>query len=248
MRAGSDSTVIDEALVVNAFGDHFMTDAFATGHLFNKDDLANYFKSRVLDSSGKVNAHGTTMFGNIANKAFRGKLKATFSKYETVEFKGVVFRPNIHTTDRFKALLIGIMEKEPDIFGKTLVAKLVHDSLNEHSGGIPVTNNVGDRWNLTGDGTLNKTNLEIMRKAVKQSIKNLMDAVNDGSSLSVFNKKVWDITPKPTAASVTIIKNKIKNYTNPLGNEIVDGADKLLQSNYQALLDELVKRKVLKKA
>ena len=201
-----------------------------------------------MDSSGKVNANGTTMLGNIANKAFRGKLKATFSKYETVEFKGVVFRPNIHTTDRFKALLIGIMEKEPDIFGKTLVAKLVHDSLNEHSGGIPVTNNVGDRWNLTGDGTLNKANLEIMRKAVKQSIHNLMDAVNDGSALAVFHKKVWDIVPKPTAASVTIIKNKIKNYTNPLGSEIVDGADKLLQSNYQALLDELVKRKVLKKA
>jgi hypothetical protein len=56
------------------------------------------------------------------------------------------------------------------------------------------------------------------------------------------------VTPQPTAASVTIIKNVIRNFTNPLGTQIVNGADKLLQKNYQALLDELVKRRVLKKA
>jgi hypothetical protein len=72
--------------------------------------------------------------------------------------------------------------------------------------------------------------------------------VNDKSVTSVFAKKVWDITPQPTAAAVTIIKNVIRNFTNPMGTDIVNGADKLLQKNYPALLDELVKRKVLKKA
>lgn len=247
MRKGNNSSVTPKALAVNAFGDHFLTDAFSAGHLFNKDDLSEYFKSLVL-TGGKVNANGAAMFGNIASKAFVGSLKSTFSNYETVEWKGVVFRPNIHTEDRFKSLLIGIMEKEPDVIGKTMVAKLVHDALNNHPGGVPVTNNVGDRWNLTGDDTLDKPNLEIMRKAVKQSIRNLIDAVNDKSATSVFAKKVWDITPQPTAAAVTIIKNVIRNFTNPMGTDIVNGADKLLQKNYPALLDELVKRKVLKKA
>ena len=247
MRKGINSDATIKALPVNAFGDHFLTDAFSAGHLFNKDDLSEYFKSLVM-TSGKVNSNGEAMFGNIASKAFVGSLKSTFSTYETVEFKGVVFRPNIDSADRFKALLIGIMEKEPDVIGKTMVAKLVHDALNNYSGGVPVSNNVGDSWNLTGDDTLNKTNLEIMRKAVKQSIRNLIDSVNDKSPVATFHKKVWDVTPRATSTGITVIKNTIKNLTNPLGTDIVNGADKLLQKNYQALIDELVKRKVLKKA
>lgn len=247
MRAGKDSRTIDVALPVNAFGDHFLTDAFAAGHLFNKDDLSQYFKSRVM-SGGKLTSDGVKMFDNIAARAFRGKLKDTFSKHETVEFKGIVFRPNIDSASRFSSLLQGIMEKEPDIIGKTMVAKLMHDALNSYSGGIPVTNGKGDAWNLTGDDSMNKANLEVMRKAVKQSITNLMDCVSDSSPVSVFFKKVWDYTPKPTAAAVTIIKNMVRDYTNPLGTQIVDGADKLLQANYQALLDELIRRKVLKRA
>lgn len=248
MRRGESSDVIDEALAINAFGDHFLTDAFAAGHLFNKDDLANYFKSLVLNGSS-VNANGEKMFDRIADKAFTGKLASTFSRYETVERKilGIV-RPNIDSAAMFRRLLIGIMEMEPDILGKALLAKLVHDKLNNYPGGVPVENNVGDRWNLTGDGTLNKTNLEIMRKAVKQSISNLMDAVGDNSGLPVFYKKVWDIVPRATPGSATIIKNLIRNYANPLGQEIVDGAAQLLQGNYKTLLDELVKRNILKKA
>ena len=199
-------------------------------------------------TGGTVNANGAAMFANIAAKAFVGNLKSTFSTYETVERKAHVWRPNINDAERFKLLLIGIMEKEPDVIGKTMVAKLVHDALNQHPGGVPVANNVGDRWNLTGDDTLDKPNLEIMRKAVKQSIRNLIDSVNDKSPATVFAKKVWDITPQPTPAAVTIIKNVIRNFTNPMGTDIVNGADKLLQKNYPALLDELVKRKVLKKA
>jgi hypothetical protein len=87
-----------------------------------------------------------------------------------------------------------------------------------------------------------------MRKAVKQSIRNLSDSVNDKSPTSVFCKRVWDITPHATSSGITVIKNTIRNFTNPLGTDIVNGADKLLQKNYQALIDELVKRKVLKKA
>ncbi|MBL6445544.1 hypothetical protein JMN32_04445 [Fulvivirga sp. 29W222] len=247
MRAGNSSDAVDGALVANAFGDHFLTDAFAAGHLFNKDDLSKYFKSRVM-SGGSLTSNGEKMFDNIASAAFRGKLKDTFSKYETVKWEGIIFRPNIDSADIFSKLLQGIMKKEPDIIGKTMVAKLVHDALNEYPGGVAVTNNKGDSWKLTGDGTLDKTNLEIMRKAVKQSITNLYDSVGDSSPYSLFYKKAWDITPRPTSASVTIIKNLVRDYTDPLGTKIVAGADKLLQNNYQALLDELVKRNILKRA
>ncbi len=245
MRKGVNSTAADKALVINAFGDHFLTDAFAGGHLFNKDDLAQYFKSLVL-TSGKINANGEKMFGAIADKAFTGKLKAEFSIHETVERKGGVWRPNIDSAGRFKALLIGIMEKEPDMIGKTMVAKIIHDELNK--GIVPVTNGVGDSWTVAGDQYLDKKNVDIMRKAVKQSIRNLMDAVNDKSPYSVFFKKVWDITPRPTAAGVTVVKNTIRQFTNPLGTDIVTKAAALLDSKWPELLKELIKRGVLKRA
>ncbi|ERM80820.1 hypothetical protein P872_12155 [Rhodonellum psychrophilum GCM71 = DSM 17998] len=248
MRKGMDSSAINDALVVNGFGDHFLTDAFAAGHLFNKDEISNYFKMLVLNSSGKINKQGEEMFGKIASKSFQGKLKDEFSKHETVDRLGGVWRPNINSADRFTKLLIGIMEQEPDIMGKTMVVKLIHDALNNYSGGISVTNNMGNKWQLRGDAKLDEKNLEAMRKAVVQSINNLSDALNDSSPVSMFFKKVWDYTPQPTAASVTIIKNLIRNYTNPARQEIVDGAVQLLQKNYQSLLDELIKRNILKKA
>ena len=34
----------DEALGINAFADHFLTDAFSAGHLFNKEDVMEKFE------------------------------------------------------------------------------------------------------------------------------------------------------------------------------------------------------------
>ena len=44
----------DKALMINAFGDHFLTDAFAAGHLINKPDVMEQFKSQLkLDAKGE---------------------------------------------------------------------------------------------------------------------------------------------------------------------------------------------------
>jgi len=38
---------------------------------------------------------------------------------------------------------------------ESAVAKGVHDKLNTHPGGVPVENSLGEKWPLSGDGTLN---------------------------------------------------------------------------------------------
>ena len=38
-----------EALLQAAFGDHYLTDAFAAGHLFNKRDVMERLRSRLSD-------------------------------------------------------------------------------------------------------------------------------------------------------------------------------------------------------
>jgi hypothetical protein len=58
----------DEALAVNAFGDHFLTDAFAAGHLFNKDDAMAQFNARLAGSG--------SFFDDVAKKVWADKTVA----------------------------------------------------------------------------------------------------------------------------------------------------------------------------
>jgi hypothetical protein len=76
----------DKALQVNSFGDHFLTDAFAAGHLFNKEDMMakvhkifNKYKGRELA------AEFVKFFDDVAAMAFTGATADAFKRYETVD-------------------------------------------------------------------------------------------------------------------------------------------------------------------
>jgi len=71
VRGGSTDDDYDEALKINAFGDHFLTDAFSAGHLVNKELMIEHFKILVM-SCGKVDADGTSLLDAIAKQSFKG--------------------------------------------------------------------------------------------------------------------------------------------------------------------------------
>jgi hypothetical protein len=199
-HSGNVSIFFERALIINAFGDHFLTDAFAAGHLINKDTMIARFKSAFY--SGKaLSSAAEKFFDRVADTAWTGDLAAKFSKLETVDYPTVhvpwyialvpgglplagrdvpvPFHPNIDSASRFASLLKEAAKQQPERVGN-LIVKALHDYLNQH--GIEVTNRAGDgTWMLPGDGTLmigtgNLTpgnlakNLGIMRKAVQQSI------------------------------------------------------------------------------
>lgn len=258
-RKGTNSNDLEKAYIINAFADHFLTDAFAAGHLFNKEAANAIFKSKVL-AGGKLNAAGKTFFNTVGNKAFVGGVKTEFSKYETVEGYGPTnWHPNIDDGNAvkdklvggkmFPLLLMGIMEKQPDVLGINVVAKALHDALNNYPGGIPVKNNAGDVWKLTGDGTLNGANLLIMQKAVSQSVHNVSDAVTSSTTAhGAFFKKVWDITPQPDSTGLKIVNDLVVKFTDPVSVGLIDATVKLITANYQQLLDKLVAEKILRRA
>ena len=199
-KARKTSIFFERALIINAFGDHFLTDAFAAGHLINKEVMIDRFKSAFL-SGGGLSAAAEKFFDRVADTAWTGELAAKFSKLETVEYPTVhvpwyialvpgglplagrdvpvPFHPNIDSASRFASVLKEAAKQQPDRVGN-LILKALHDYLNEH--GIEVTNGAGDgTWMLPGDGTLMvgtggltpgnlAKNLGIMRKAVQQSI------------------------------------------------------------------------------
>lgn len=245
-RAGKNSDDLLEALKINAFGDHFLTDAFAAGHLVNKELLIEQFKIMVL-TNGKVDADGTRLLSSIAKKVFVGDVAAAFSRYQTVDTR---YKVNgfIDDANMFTTLLSGILEKRPDKIANLFV-KAIHDALNKYDNkkGLPVVNAKGQGWNLTGDGTLNTDNIQHIQEAVKQSVLNVSDSItNPSTSIDVYRKKVWDYVPNTQAASTKALIDKvIKDYSNINTNLLIDKGVDLIKDEYITLIEELEKENAI---
>lgn len=241
------SYIPEPALIVNAFADHFLTDAFAAGHLVNKAVLVDRFQRNFYASPGKLNSAAGKFFERVANKAFTGEVKRRFEVLE--EQRTRCFKHwNIDTTNAFRKLLVGIAEQAPDAVSN-IAAKTLHDELNKT--GIQVTNGTGhDPWPLTGDDYLTGETLDVMKAAVTQSIANINDPAILASNLNFgpFFERVWKYTPQFTPASRTEVQRLVGVYTDPNSTVLSDAAAELISrpSTLDMLIDELVtERKIL---
>jgi hypothetical protein len=234
----------DKALMINAYGDHFLTDAFSTGHLINKPDIMALFKGQIKKEStaqdAAFDAPSKAFFDAVAKKAFTGDVVKAFEKYETVK-KHYGFHPNIDTVDMFSLLLQGVYDKAPDRVANS-VAKAVHDSINTVPGGIPVENASKDKWSLSGDTTLNAETKKWALQAVAQSQANVASAYKLTGLLNYpdFFKRVWDYTPSPTKEGVAVIQQIVNKDTNIGESSLIDAVVKLIKDNYLMIRDKLV--------
>lgn len=249
-RAGVSSDDLDVAYPINAFGDHFLTDSFSAGHLINKEIIMNRFITNVI-SGGRVNAAGTRLLeriaaGSLAIPAINRKLGG----FEVVSASW--YEPNWDLNDTgtfypevFYRVLKGVMEDTAHNGAQkiaNLAVKAVHDFLNTYSGGVPVRNTKGNTWNLTGDGTLNLANIQMIQLAVKQSVLNIEDSVTNGSTpVATFHQKVWDYVPILThPATAAIIDNAVTTFTTPSSDALVTKAITLVGDELDTLLNELL--------
>ena len=220
LSQGNTSALPEYPLIINAFGDHFLTDAFASGHLINKEAMINTFKSKFLSGNSLTSAGGA-FFDKVAEKAFVGDVARKFSALETVDYPvcawGWCFkwRPNIDGASMFARLLKAAAEHQPDRIAN-LAVKALHDHLNKE--GIQVTNDAGDgTWILKGDEHLNDANLTVVRKAVQQSIDNINDPSIRAGNLNFgpFFTRVWKHVPKPTASSLQTVSTLAARFHDP---------------------------------
>ena len=145
-RPNSDASLFLEwPLIINAFGDHFLTDAFAAGHVINKEEMIETFKRHFLSGRSLTSA-GQDFFSRVAQKAFKGEVARRFSSLETSDYQvcalGWCFpwRPNINSASRLASVLSQAAEQAPDRVANIAV-KALHDHLNK--AGITVTNDAG---------------------------------------------------------------------------------------------------------
>jgi hypothetical protein len=240
----------EKALATNAFADHSLTDAFAAGHLFNRRDAVDIFEGKLPKTAdGKdFTDPSKAVFDEVAKKSFVGPVKAAFTPYETVKFKGVIFRPNIDNESTFSRLLQGIHLEEP-LQLEGAVVKGAHDRLNK--AGVEVENAKGDKWTLSGDGTLNAKSLEVGRKAVGQSQFNVLEVFKraTGLDLTALFRKVWDFVPHPTAAvGEKQVRDTVSSGTDPKSPDLINAIVTLIKENYDLILNKLVAKGILKKA
>ncbi|TVM03482.1 MAG: hypothetical protein CV087_05020 [Candidatus Brocadia sp. WS118] len=245
---------LERPLIINAFGDHFLTDAFSSGHLLNKEGVIRRFKDHFFDGNS-LKPEGKKFFATVAKLAFKGNIAKKFSRLETYKplegwWNIINWNPNIDSVSRFEELLIGVAEQRPDSIGN-IAAKSLHDHLNKN--GIKVTNDAGDGpWILKGDGFLDPTTLEILRKAVRQSIDNLHDPSIQVRSvpfdLHPYFSKVWKYVPKLTKTSEHAFRQLVEEYTTPTSEVLQKAAAQVIHDQVDLLIKKLIEEKALKYA
>jgi hypothetical protein len=250
----ADPAAVPEwALTVNAFGDHFLTDAFASGHLINKEVMFAYFKANFFNGNSLKPA-ANDFFKRVAEKAFVGDVAKKFSALETADYPVcawglcIKWHPNINSASRFQALLVKAAEQQPDKVANVAV-KALHDKLNKD--GIEVTNGAGDgTWTLTGDGYLNPKTLGIMKKAVQASVDNVLDRKVPAGirDFTPYYDKVWRFVPKMTPASQTKFTGLVHEYTNPSSTVLSTAAAEIVGKQVDSLIKVLLSEGKLKPA
>jgi hypothetical protein len=241
------SVFLEWPLIINAFGDHYLTDAFASGHLINKEATIAYFRSNFF-TGRSLKSEANTFFDKVAEKAWAGRVKTEISKLETEDwrvFPGV--HPDIDRASRFASVLKAIAGQEPDQIGN-LAVKALHDKLNKD--GVAVTNNAGSgTWTLYGDGMLDNKSLGIIKQAVQQSVDNINDPSIRGSNLNFdsYFEKVWRFVPHATSSSLLTLERLTGEFTNPKSQILIDASAEIITEQIDLLVEKLLEAKALRR-
>jgi hypothetical protein len=247
-NAATSKDVPQEAIILNGFAAHFLTDAFSAGHLVAKTDVMAEAR-QFWDKAGKS---GLIFKETALTKGVAKLVLADPTASKTLagqELKLVAWGDV--TEERFSELIFQLSEKEPDKFFN-LFAKIVHDKLNQSigsgpAGGVEVDNAKGEKpWLLSGDTTLaaSPTTLRVAQAAVRQSNKNLEDAAKTSGPLAYADlfKQVWDFTPRPTAAGKTNIQTLIATFANADDKQTIAAFAALTIAQLPTAIQELTKR------
>jgi Domain of unknown function (DUF4157) len=246
--------LLEQAKLINFFGEHYLTDAFSAGHLFNKDDTVGAIKKNLDGLNPK---QLSTIFNTVAVNVW-AKQSSLISQYQGKKVLIIDTWWDLNSADRFKAVLEGIYE-DPEGEGKQAlygaIVKAAHDRLNTQKNndgtiGVPVMNDF-EEWTLSGDRTLDTSPItqKWLTKALEQSRANIQETAQLTCTAPDEEKikRVIACLPRPTANSTTAIHDLLEKIVNPTGG-MVEAISEVLAVEIGSILEVLVsKNKVRKK-
>ena len=236
-----------EAMETNAFADHFLTDAFSAGHLFNKAEVVG--KSKKSFESLKVTGRygmRTNVFTDRVGEFIMADSKAAVLNDYLIDVGRVGDDWQDVTPHNLSQIVSAVSWKKEGYF-YSLFVRILHDRLNRdithRYGGLEVQNNLGDKWRLSGDETLkySEDSLEIGRRAVAQSQANVTSVIGakDTPDYAGLAKKVWDFTPHPTEGGQKKIDTFEAELTDASKEETAMEFAAVAVDNFDTLLDQL---------
>src|SRR6185437_9276640 len=171
----------NEAYLYNAGADHYLTDAFSAGHLFNKDAIA-----------GAVD--------KVMNDATLDKLAKDLAPFAKREL-------HPHTPE---FVIAHVLRNKLDVFKTDPVmrhnagAKLIHDYLNVH--GKAVTSRNGRlSWVTKGDASMDAATADAASRAVLASRDHIRALMNDSDAdlaKPADADDAWEYTPNVDVAQM----------------------------------------------
>jgi hypothetical protein len=239
----AQGTVPEDAKVTNLFAAHYLTDAFASGHMINKADVMEKAKANWAKVATHWGVPGTNDFTDqvapmllkdpAIAAAFKGK------QIKLIQWADV-------DASRISQLLYG-MSTDKDTKGDffNLFARMVHDVLNRE--GVEVSN-ANKPWKAFGDAHMDSVSLEQGRLAVAASEKNLEDAAAAAGDLdyAAMFAKVWALVPKPTAAGDAFIQKIVDSVGDAGKKEAREELVRLAREEIPTMVDELTKKGYLR--
>jgi hypothetical protein len=272
----SSVAVPERAKLINDFGSHFLTDAFAAGHLIAKADMMHAAQESFegLDHTRGMFTAFENLFTHLYTNDFTDEVSRIImnnagarKKLDQYELKFIIYREI--DEERFSELLYQLPSKEHDLFYSAFV-KAIHDPLNEsivRQPGKPVapvvvTNQRGDGpWELPGDTTLAQSpqTLEIMNAAVAQADANLQDVTslplpppNDPldfgfeTQIPHYLKLVWDYTPQPTLVGLMNMDEIFKEGTDTRSGITAQRFAEVGMDNLDIVITKLIEKGYMK--
>jgi hypothetical protein len=230
------------AVVSNMFAAHYLTDAFAAGHLVNKAAVTG----QARQAWDRMHTEGWLFKENSFTQAVAARVLADPGVQAALrgqELKIVTWGEI--TPQRFSELLYLMSSFEGETFFN-LFARIVHDKLNEQ--GVMVENGKGQTWLLSGDTTLNAQSLAIGQQAVAESERNLEHAATTPGALDYDNlfARVWAYVPRPTAAGAQSIDRIRQQFTDAADPATVDAVVALSIVEIHVAIAELIKAGLLR--
>jgi hypothetical protein len=227
------------ALAFNGFAAHFLTDAFAAGHLVAKDDVMD----RARRSWDEIDTWGWFIKESaFTREAAERVLADPKAGPKLRQYRLRIAAYGEMTSERLSELLYGFSDTHPELFFETFI-KMVHDELNHTT--VEVDNARGDGpWMLPGDGDLatSPKTLEVGNAAVRASVANLelAHATSGPLDYQKLFARVWAYTPHPTKSGQAHVDDVVARLTDPAHRtETIDAFVKTVIKNIGTVIDEL---------
>lgn len=223
--AAKRSVYVNDAYTVNAFGDHFLTDAFSAGHMLSN---VNY-KRLAGEFWEKHEEEALEAFTMALLNDHKGEVIKIVAHSIGIPILGlplaalITFVAPSFIRKKIKAKIKKLGEENKDLIPNAAV-KVAHDYYNAQ--GIEVHNSKGDRWRTFGDDHLNKSAVtwQIASFAVLRSRTDVTETLRGTPPADKF--EAWKYTPIPPASFDTTALAQaasliLRQHNNPLADILI---------------------------